>query len=129
MLVVQNFVTGCASVFNRPLAELALPISHAAIMHDWWLALCAASAGRIVEREAVTVRYRQHARNQIGARAYGDVVRDLGRRTFSLQRQSTEPLRGGVGGPSGENMGRHATRGPSSPPGGGGYVPSRDHRR
>lgn len=93
VLVVQNFVTGCASVFNRSLAELAMPMADAAIMHDWWLALCAASTGRLLQREASTVRYRQHASNQLGARAYGDVLRDLGRRTFSLQRHSNEPLR------------------------------------
>lgn len=93
VLLVQNFVTGCASVFNRPLAELAVPVASDAIMHDWWLALCAASTGRLLEREAATVRYRQHGSNQIGAQDYGEVLRDLRRRTFSLQRHSNQPLR------------------------------------
>jgi len=92
VLVVQNFVTGCASVFDRALAELAIPIPGAAIMHDWWLALCAASSGRVLARDAATVRYRQHESNQIGAQAYGDVLQELGRRTFSLQRNSNAPL-------------------------------------
>ncbi len=92
VLAVQNFVTGCATLLNRPLAELALPIPEAAIMHDWWIALCAAAAGHVVARERTTVRYRQHDRNQIGARPYADVVRDLGRRTLRMQRHSNEPL-------------------------------------
>lgn len=92
VLVVQNFVTGCASVLNRPLAELACPIPAAAIMHDWWLALCAASAGHLVAREHATVRYRQHDHNQIGAKPYAEVVRELGQRTLRWQRHSNEPL-------------------------------------
>jgi len=28
-------------MINRKLAELALPIPHEAIMHDWWLVLVA----------------------------------------------------------------------------------------
>jgi len=39
------FVLGCASAVNRPLLELALPISEEAASHDWWLALCAAGRG------------------------------------------------------------------------------------
>ena len=92
VLVVQNFVTGCATVINRQLAELAVPIPAEAIMHDWWLALCAASMGRLIDRGRTTVRYRQHGRNQIGAKPYGDVVRELGRRTLRFERHSNEPL-------------------------------------
>jgi len=92
VLVVQNFVTGCACVFDRALAELAAPIPGESIMHDWWLALCAAGTGHLLSRDTPTVRYRQHDANQIGARAYGDVVRELGRRTFSLERHSNAPL-------------------------------------
>jgi len=92
VLAVQNFVTGCATLLNRPLAELALPIPDEAIMHDWWLALCAAAAGHLVVRERTTVRYRQHDHNQIGAKPYAEVVRELGARTLRLQRHSSEPL-------------------------------------
>lgn len=41
-LLVQNIVTGCASMFNRNLLERALPIPADAAMHDWWLTLVAA---------------------------------------------------------------------------------------
>ena len=95
-LLVQNVVTGCACLFNQPLARLALPLPpeasridaapapgdaprslspppslpHACMMHDWWLALLASAAGRIVPVHAPLVFYRQHGANQLGARRY-----------------------------------------------------------
>ena len=45
-LLGRSFVLGCACAVNRPLMELALPLPEAVVSHDWWLALCAASAGR-----------------------------------------------------------------------------------
>ena len=67
LLLVQNFVTGCASALNRALLELALPLPPACVMHDWWLAQCAAAAGAIGFLPEATVRYRQHAASQVGA--------------------------------------------------------------
>lgn len=67
VLLVQNFVTGCASLANRALLDLALPFPPHVIMHDWWLALCAAARGRIGLVPGTTVRYRQHGGNQLGA--------------------------------------------------------------
>jgi len=70
-LLVQNCVTGCTAMFNRPLRELASPLPGEAILHDWWLALVASALGRIVHLPEATVLYRQHGRNEIGARRYG----------------------------------------------------------
>ncbi len=67
VLLVQNFVTGCASVVNRPLLDFGLPIPASCIMHDWWLAECAAARGSIGFIPDATILYRQHASNQIGA--------------------------------------------------------------
>lgn len=67
-LLVQNFVTGCTVLVNRALLKLALPIPAEAVMHDWWLALCAATAGEIGYLPQATVRYRQHGNNCVGAR-------------------------------------------------------------
>ena len=47
-LLVQNYVTGCTMAANRALLRLALPVPADALMHDWWLALCAARCGSIV---------------------------------------------------------------------------------
>jgi hypothetical protein len=66
VLSTQNFVTGCAVLINRRLLEFATPIPDAIILHDWWLALCAAACGRIGYIDEPLVQYRQHSRNQIG---------------------------------------------------------------
>jgi glycosyltransferase involved in cell wall biosynthesis len=68
-LLVQNFVTGCAMLINRPLAELALPVPKVPV-HDWWIAACAAAAGRIGFLPEATVLYRQHGGNSVGAKSH-----------------------------------------------------------
>ncbi len=67
-LLRQNVVTGCASLINRPLLELAYPISPNSLMHDWWLALVAALFGKIEFIPEATLLYRQHGRNSLGAK-------------------------------------------------------------
>lgn len=69
-LLVQNVVTGCAMLINRPLLEIAAPIPEEAIMHDWWLALVAAGFGRIGVEDIPTVQYRQHGQNTLGAQKF-----------------------------------------------------------
>lgn len=78
VLLAQNFVTGCATLFNRPLLELAVPLPPETLMHDWWLALLAAAAGRIGFVSAPLVRYRQHGRNHVGASSIRDKIRRPG---------------------------------------------------
>lgn len=63
----QNVVTGCATLFNRPLLELATPLPTAVVVHDWWFALCAQFAGRIGYIDRPLLDYRQHGQNAIGA--------------------------------------------------------------
>ncbi len=60
-LLGRSFLLGCACAVNRPLLELALPQPEVAASHDWWLALCAASAGRITCLDAPLLEYRRHA--------------------------------------------------------------------
>jgi rhamnosyltransferase len=69
-LLVQNYVTGCTILANRPLLDAALPIPPAAMVHDWWLALVAAMIGKIRYDGTPTVAYRQHGGNQIGAKGW-----------------------------------------------------------
>lgn len=69
-LVYENFATGCAMMIRRKLLELALPFPSDCLVHDWWLAVVAASenaGGICLVREALT-SYRQHASNVIGVR-------------------------------------------------------------
>lgn len=69
-LLVQNCVTGCTMMMNRPLIDLALPVPKEAMMHDWWVALVASAFGRIAFLPEATLYYRQHGKNQIGALKY-----------------------------------------------------------
>lgn len=69
-LLVQNFVTGCTCLMNRKLVDLALPIPHNVIMHDWWFALIAASTGKIGFISKSTIKYRQHDNNTVGAKGF-----------------------------------------------------------
>jgi glycosyltransferase involved in cell wall biosynthesis len=69
-VLVQNFATGCTVMLNRALADLALPIPAEAIMHDWWLALVASRFGKAQPLARATVLYRQHGRNDVGARRW-----------------------------------------------------------
>lgn len=67
-LMIQNYITGCTAYFNRALIQVALPIPPEAVIHDHWLALMAAATGTIKTLPQVTILYRQHGNNQIGAR-------------------------------------------------------------
>jgi glycosyltransferase involved in cell wall biosynthesis len=66
-VLMQNFVTGCTAMVNRPLVALALPIPADAVMHDWWLALVVTAFGRALPIPQATVLYRQHPCNDVGA--------------------------------------------------------------
>ncbi len=72
-LLMQNNVTGCACLMNRPLVELSLAMPKEAIMHDGWVALVASSFGHIIPLQESLILYRQHARNQIGAKSYSSL--------------------------------------------------------
>jgi glycosyltransferase involved in cell wall biosynthesis len=69
-LISRNEVTGCAMACNRGLLDIALPIPPEAVMHDWWLALCAAYFGRLRAFTDCLVKYRQHGANVIGAKSF-----------------------------------------------------------
>lgn len=69
-ILIQNNVTGCASIFNRALAEVSIPIPPEAMMHDWWLALVASSMGVLDHVKSPTVLYRQHGANTLGAQPF-----------------------------------------------------------
>lgn len=65
--LVQNTITGNTMLINRKLVELVGSIPSEAIMHDWWIGLCASAFGAIGCVKTQTILYRQHSNNQIGA--------------------------------------------------------------
>ncbi len=67
-LLVQNNVTGCTVMINKPLYKLVKDIpAEKMLMHDWWFALVASSFGRISFIEKPLIKYRQHGGNQLGS--------------------------------------------------------------
>jgi glycosyltransferase involved in cell wall biosynthesis len=69
-LLSRNEVTGCTLMCNKALLDVASPIPNDVIMHDWWLALMAAYAGRIRFLDETLVHYRQHSHNVVGAKSF-----------------------------------------------------------
>lgn len=68
-LLVQNNVTGCTMMLNRPLLIKAvkdMDVERIA-MHDWWFALIASIFGKISFVNKATIKYRQHGGNVVGA--------------------------------------------------------------
>lgn len=70
-LIYLNFVTGCAMMFRRRLLQNALPFPPNCLVHDWWLAVVAASTkgGGICLVDDQLTAYRQHGSNVIGVMA------------------------------------------------------------
>lgn len=94
-LIVQNVVTGCTVLVNRPLLNLALPIPESIVMHDWWLALIASAFGQIGTVDEPTMLYRQHGSNDTGAKKFS-IVSSLKRHLNKKEQQKislTKPKR------------------------------------
>ena len=70
-LMVQNSVTGCTMLLNRPLLRAGLPLPPEAVLHDWWFALVAQSHGAVSFLPQATLLYRQHHANAVGAHQAG----------------------------------------------------------
>ncbi|WP_223694597.1 glycosyltransferase family 2 protein [Leifsonia poae] len=61
----RNLVTGATTIFRRDLLADAAPFPSSWV-HDEWLALVAATVGRVDFLDDKTIDYRQHGANQIG---------------------------------------------------------------
>lgn len=68
-LIIQNVITGCTVMINRPLRDRILLVRHMdkIVMHDWWAGLIASLYGSISFVEEPTILYRQHRENSVGA--------------------------------------------------------------
>ena len=69
-LLIQNVVTGCTVMINQELIKMVVDKipQEGMRMHDWWLALAAATCGTIGFVEEATIDYRQHGTNTVGAK-------------------------------------------------------------
>jgi rhamnosyltransferase len=95
-LLVQNFVTGCAMAINRPLLRFGLPVPGDALMHDWWLALCAASCGTIQFLPGPTASYRRHGTNTVSVRGFWRTLNPLRTDWVGVWRTGTQHHAGAV---------------------------------
>ena len=62
---MTNFVTGCAMVVKKEIAQKAIPFEET-LIHDQWIAIIAAINGKIEFINRPLVKYRQHSFNQTG---------------------------------------------------------------
>jgi glycosyltransferase involved in cell wall biosynthesis len=85
-LLVHNVITGCTMLINKPLLQLAIPIPKEAIMHDWWIGLVASAFGHVDFLAKPTILYRQHGKNDIGAKNWKSLSTYWGftKKTFQL---------------------------------------------
>ena len=73
--LIQNNVTGCTVMLNSALRTLALKKKDTCgmMMHDWFLAILASAMGVIGLVDRPLMLYRQHEKNQVGAKNAGSV--------------------------------------------------------
>lgn len=69
--LVDNNVTGCTVMINLAFAEKVKTIPKEAILHDWWIAMVASAFGKIAYINEPLILYRQHEKNDTGAKQYG----------------------------------------------------------
>lgn len=67
VMLSSNSVAGCTILINNELKNKVInDSSYDVVMHDWWLALCANSFGKVSYIETSTIMYRIHDNNQVG---------------------------------------------------------------
>ncbi len=66
-LIVQNYVTGCLMAINKALCAKIGDYNESMLMHDWWIAILASAMGVVKHVPVVTMKYRQHGSNEVGA--------------------------------------------------------------
>ena len=68
VLITGWTVTGATMAFRSEYKRLALPIpTNIQMIHDGWIALAVASVADVITIDEPLIKYRQHARQQIGA--------------------------------------------------------------
>lgn len=85
-LLMENKLIGCTVMVNAALRRVLLskPLPEKARFHDWWVALIAASFGKIGFVKEGTILYRQHGGNVVGDTGFAAYVKN---RIAGLQKQ------------------------------------------
>ncbi len=93
-LLIHNVITGCTTLINKSLLKLATPIPKEAMMHDWWLGLVASAFGKIDHLDKSTMLYRQHGKNDVGAKNWKTMRTYFVQTKKALQKIGRQELRG-----------------------------------
>lgn len=75
-LIVQNNITGCTMMINRKLVNLSKGDFPNGTMHDWIIGIIASLKGRIDYIVEPTILYRQHGKNDVGAKGYFSTIKN-----------------------------------------------------
>lgn len=77
-LLMENKLIGCTVMVNAALRRVlqSRPLPQKARYHDWWLALIAASYGKIGYVREGTLLYRQHSGNVVGDNGFHAYVKN-----------------------------------------------------
>lgn len=88
LIVERNMVTGATMAFRARFRDFFNPIpsNNENFIHDGWIALLIASQAEVVFLDELLIKYRQHSRQQIGAR----ILESLTENNFSANSSSLE---------------------------------------
>jgi glycosyltransferase involved in cell wall biosynthesis len=92
-LLMENKVIGCTMIINRAMQKRLMPYPVGLRMHDWWIGLIGVALGRISYLPESTLLYRQHGKNVVGSKNFGNYVK---KRVSALgeQRKALEKTEG-----------------------------------
>ena len=90
-ILMENKLIGCTVMINASLRRVlkSRHLPEKARYHDWWLALIAASCGKIGYLPEQTLLYRQHGNNVVGSTSFLSYVKN---RITSLKKQKAAVL-------------------------------------
>ena len=90
--LVDNVVTGCTAVMNKPLYELLTSKEAGDItMHDAWINIVASFFGQVVFDESAHIYYRQHEHNVIGMKDNNNVPAYMKTRFKRMKNKALQP--------------------------------------
>lgn len=100
LFLSRCIATGAAMAFRRELRDVALPIpaGRKSMIHDRWIAICAAALSGLRHSDEKLIAYRQHAKQQIGAPSHDAAqsrvsLEDMRRRDRAHYREQLHDVR------------------------------------
>ncbi len=79
LIANDNYIFGCTMILNDKLLKRCAPVSPEAENHDFWIAIHAATFGKIYYLNEKTMFYRQHEKNVSGGLKYSSCKNRIGR--------------------------------------------------